>query len=166
MQTNDMKHDISTERRDVLKGAGMLGVGALAASTVASVSGLSEAFASEHGAHQHHMSKNTAMTDALYACVKAANLCEAHCIKLIKTGDLTMVDCLRSVTETKAFCEAHAYHSAAESKYLNDLCRLSLKICKDCMDECEKHAKKHIECKNCADTCANCIKACEAHLKA
>lgn len=163
---SEVKEVISTERRDVLKGAGIgvIGAGALAASSVAAVS---EVFAADHGHHHAmHGAPNQEMTDTLHACIKAGNDCVAHCFELIKAGDTSIIDCMKSVQETVAFCTAHAAHSAYNSKYLDDLCKLSLKICADCQAQCEKHAKKHVQCKTCAESCAACIKVCKKHLAA
>lgn len=151
----------SAGRRKVLIGAGALGLGALAAA--ATGSGMPEAFAA--GMH-HHGKKNQAMTDAVNNCVKTGNACTAHCLDLIKAGDTSIIDCLRSVQETVAFCGGHTYLSAADSKHLDAMCELAIKICGDCQKECEKHAKKHAECKACGEACGACVKECKAHLKA
>lgn len=34
-------------------------------------------------------------------------------------------------------------------------------FCKDCEDECRKHEKKHMTCKECADACAKCLAECK-----
>ncbi len=106
------------------------------------------------------------MTDAVNNCVKTGNACIAHCLDLIKAGDASIIDCLKSVQETVAFCGGHAYLSASDSKHLDAMCELAIKICGDCQKECEKHAKKHAECKACGEACAVCVKECKAHLKA
>ncbi len=165
MSKGIMEDSVSIERRDVLKGAGVgvIAAGALAATTVA---GVSQVFAADHGHHHAmHSSTDKEMVDTLHACIKAGNECVAHCFELIKAGDTSIAGCMKSVQETIAFCTAHATHAAYNSKYLDDLCRLSLKICEDCQAECERHAKKHVQCKTCAESCAACIRVCKKHLK-
>ncbi len=103
------------------------------------------------------------MTEALHNCLQAGQACIAHCIELIKAGDNSIVDCLKISQEAVAFCSGHAYMSAADSKYLDDMCKLSIKICTDCKAECEKHSQ-HAQCKASAEACAKCIEVCKKHL--
>jgi len=160
-----MKNEsISTERRDLLVGAGTLGAGALASSLLAGT-----AFAGEHGHmdhSQHTGSKNGKMIAALHECMRTGDVCINHCLMEFKAGDTTMADCARKVLETSAFCASHAKLIALESDHMKDLCELSIKMCGDCEKECRKHEKKHSSCKACADACAACIKECKAFLKA
>lgn len=153
------------DRRTLLKGAGALGLGALATSA-GSMMGMPAAWAGDMEHHHHHGdSPNKSMTAAMYACIQASNTCIAHCIELIKMGDATIIDCLKSAHETAAFCSAHAYLSASNSTHLNEMCELAIKICGDCQKQCEKHADKHAQCKACGEACADCVKACKAHLQ-
>jgi Cys-rich four helix bundle protein (predicted Tat secretion target) len=151
-------------RRSILKGAGALGLGALATMASGSVAGISEAFAADVEHHHHGGSTNRAMTDSVHACIKTGHECLAHCIEVIKSGDTSIIDCMKSVQETVAFCEGLAYISASNSKYLNAMCELAIRICSDCQKECEKHAK-HAQCKACGEACAACVKECRKHLK-
>lgn len=127
-----MKDDsFSIDRRELLLGtAGVVGLGALAAAT--GMGSISEAVAAEehrHGAGEHqHGRKHQAMTDAMMDCVKKGNACIAHCLDLIKGGDTSIIDCLRSVQETTAFCSAHAYLSAADSRHLDAMCKLAIQM--------------------------------------
>ena len=34
-------------------------------------------------------------------------------------------------------------------------------ICEDCAKECELHAEKHIQCKECGESCEDCIEVCK-----
>lgn len=154
----------SAERRDLLMGAGALGVGALAASTLGSAA----AFAGDdHSMHHGHATgaKNAKMIAALHECMRTGDDCIHHCLMEFKAGDTAMADCARKVLETGAFCAAHAKLATLESAHMKAMCELSLKICADCEKECRKHEKKHSTCKACADACAACIKECKAYLK-
>ncbi len=150
----------SDGRRELLKTAGAIGAGVLAASTLTGV-----AQAGEH-AH-HHMAANKgnkALAAALHACVAASEECLNHCLDMFKAGDTTLAACAISVTETMAFCDAHAKLANYDSKFLKEMSALGLKICEDCEKQCRKHAKEHALCKTCADSCVDCIKACKAIL--
>ncbi len=150
----------SQERRKALKTVGAMGAGLLAAST------LSNTASAEGMTHHYHSisSKTTDLSKALHHCVMNAEACINHCLDLFKSGDTSVADCAISAQETLAFCTAHARLASYDSKFLKDMCALSIKICSDCEKECRKHEKKHVECKACADSCAACIKACEAFL--
>ncbi|MDQ6963536.1 MAG: Csp1 family four helix bundle copper storage protein [Mariprofundales bacterium] len=165
MQSSDSH--ISTQRRNMLKGAGAVGAGILAAATTGSlVASAKEHAASAATAGMHHdIRKNSAMVDAMYACIKTSEDCIAHCIDLIERGDKTLIDCLRSAQETAAFCTAHAQLAAANSQFLDSMCKLSIEICGQCQKECEKQ-KQHTVCKACADSCKECVKLCKQHIKA
>lgn len=161
-----MKNEqISTERRDLLVGAGTLGASALATSLLAG-----NAFAGEHDMHmdhsKHNGSKHAKMIALLHECIRAGDDCIHHCLMEFKAGDTAMADCARAVMETSAFCTAHAKLMSLDSAHLKEMCELSIKMCGDCEKECRKHEKKHATCKACADACAACIKECKSFLKA
>jgi len=160
--SKQQKESLLPGRREVLIGAGAIGIGALA--TVAT-SGSMVASASESGMHMKHGRNNKALTDALMHCVTEGEACIVHCLDVAKTGDTSLVDCQRSIQETVAFCRAHAYLATANSAYLDDMCKLGMKISGDCTKECKKHEKKHALCKSTGEACAACIKECKKHLK-
>jgi len=167
-QSEQMNDEPSLERRNVLKGAGILGLGALATTTAASMAGVSNAFAAEGQMHHGHAtgSKNAKMIAALHDCIRTGDECIHHCLMEFKAGDSAMADCARIVMQTGAFCAAHAKLVTLESAHMKEMCELSIKLCTDCEKECRKHEKKHSTCKACADACAACIKECKAYLKA
>ena len=151
------------ERRTVLKGAGALGLGAVVSTVMSGMPGISTALAADAGHHHHGGSPYKAMIDAVNVCVNTGTACAAHCMEVIKSGDLSIVDCMASVQETAAFSDAFAYLIAANSKHVNAMCELAINICGDCQKQCEKHAK-HASCKAYAEACAACVKACKEHL--
>lgn len=150
----------SQERRKALKTVGAMGAGLLAATTLGNTA------SAEAMKHHHHAISNKAqnLSKTLHDCVMTTEACINHCLDLFKTGDTSLADCAISVQETMAFCTAHAKLASYDSKFLKDMCELSIQVCGDCEKQCRKHDKKHVECKNCADSCAACIKACEAYL--
>lgn len=165
-EQNRTPGELSVERRNVLKGAGMLGLGALASTLAGNMAGMSDALAAGMEHHHHHGgSQNRAMMDAVNVCVNTGPACAAHCLEVIRSGDLSIVDCMASVQETAAFSAAFAYLMAVNSRHLNDMCAVAIKICSDCQQQCEKHAV-HAPCKAYAEACAACVRACRAHLAA
>jgi len=163
-----MKGEPSLERRNVLKGAGVLGLGALATTAAGSMAAVSNAFAADGHMHHGHAtnSKNAKMIAALHECMRAGDICIDHCLMEFKAGDTAMADCARIVMEAGAFCSAHAKLTTLESAHVKEMCELSIKLCGDCEKECRKHEKKHASCKACADACAACITECKKYLKA
>ncbi|MDX8401862.1 MAG: Csp1 family four helix bundle copper storage protein [Mariprofundaceae bacterium] len=156
------KPNIDSTRRHLMReGASIMAGIAIGAEMLNS----SPAFAAGTSAHGHHMRKNTKMSDAIHHCIQAGDDCIAHCLDLIKEGDTSIIDCLRSAEQMRNFCQAHAYLAAADSPFLNDACKLAIKICGDCSKQCDKHADKHAICKACRDACDACVKACKEHLK-
>lgn len=155
----------SASRRTLLKSAGVVGAGLLAAAGISQ-----NAWAGEHMNHvaNHHghdtAAKNPALAQALHACVAAAEACHNHCLNMFKMGDTSMADCAMSVSDTMAFCAAHAKLTAYDSKFLREMTTLGIKVCADCEKACRKHEKEHAVCQACANRCADCIKACQAYL--
>lgn len=140
------------ERRNLLIGAGALGLGTLAAAAVSGIPFASVAMAEE--------GKQKALVDAIHGCLKTGEACIAHCLDSFKAGDTAMAHCAASVTEMLTFCAAHVRMASLDSKHLKEMSALAIKVCGDCEKECRKH-EKHPPCKACADACAACIKECK-----
>lgn len=145
-------------RRELLVGAASL----FAAASTAKV------FAAEHGhmamgdmPHAHHSTRNTALITAAADCVLKANICLQHCIVLLGQGDKDMAACAKSASQVAALCTALEQMASAESKFLPQLAKLAMDVCKDCEEECKK-TDKHPECKACGESCAACYKECKA----
>ncbi len=140
------------DRREMLLGAGAI---ALAAAT-------QTAFAEDH-AHHHGggAAKNQKLMDASTACVQKGQACLHHTLYLLGQGDKEMGACAISVNQMMAACAALEQLARYESKHLAKQAKVAMEICRDCEAECRKHAKKHNECKNCADACAACMNECK-----
>ena len=160
-ENNLLNEEVSSERRSVLIGAGMLGAGALASAATAT-----SAFAGDHKHSHKAAGKHAKMVALLHECIRTGDVCIQHCLMEFKAGDTAMADCAKVVLEAGAFCAAHAKMATLESPRMKEMCELSIKMCSDCEKECRKHEKKHSSCKDCADACAACIKECKAFLKA
>jgi Cys-rich four helix bundle protein (predicted Tat secretion target) len=139
------------ERRELLLAASSLTLASLAASAEQAAGG-------HDMAHQHHGAPSPLLDSATH-CVRAAQLCQAHCFDLLSQGDKTLASCARSVTGLEAVCHALAVLAAQKSPLLPRYAAVARDVCKACEDECRKHAE-HAPCKDCADACADCAKEC------
>lgn len=147
-------------RREMLTGA--------AAIIAAATTGRAFAAESEHDMgnmdmhHEHHKStRNQKLIDAASDCVLKANICLQHCIVAMGEGDKDLVACAKSSSQVAAVCAALQQMASAESKYLPQLAKAVMEVCKDCEEECKK-TEKHAECKACKEACAVCYKECKA----
>ncbi len=114
-----------------------------------------------HG-HEHHKStRNQKLIETASDCVLKANICLQHCIVAMGEGDKDLAACAKSASQVAAMCAALEQMAAAESKYLPQLAKVAMDVCKDCEEECKK-TKKHPECKACGEACAACYKECKA----
>ena len=153
---NNFELITNQERRDLLKG--VVAVTAAVASTAIL------ADTEEH----HHEKTATAdnanhyeLIEAALSCVKNGQLCSAHCLDLIKTGDTSTAQCLTAVTQMLTMCSTLSQMAAYKSPHLGMLAKVCAEVCADCEKECRKHEDKHAACKACADSCAACIKECQ-----
>ena len=117
----------------------------------------------DHSAHMAHMggAKHQTVIDAALACINKGEVCTAHCIEMLGTGDTSLKDCLRSVSEMMPMCAALARLAALDARRLKELARVCGDVCDDCLKECKKHADHHAACKACAETCESCVKECK-----
>lgn len=142
------------ERRELLKGAGVLAMAALLEPAMA---------ADEH--HHHHDAgpkKGQALIASASDCIVKGQACLSHCLVLLGQGDKEMAACAQSVNQMLAICTALQQLASQESSYLPALAKLAGDVCRDCEKACRKHEKKHAECKACAEACAECAKQCKA----
>lgn len=111
--------------------------------------------------HHHAASANTSLINAAADCVQKGQVCLNHCLILLGQGDKEMADCAKSVNQMLAICGALQQLANQESGYLPKLAAIAQDTCKQCADECKKHADKHEACKACGESCAVCIKECK-----
>lgn len=139
----------------------LLGATAMAAAATAG-----KVFAAEHDhsqmsmAHNHQSSRNEKLIAAAADCVTKANNCLQHCLVLLGQGDTSMAACAQSSSQVIAMCNAVLQMAAAESKYLPQLAKVAMQVCKACEEECKK-TEKHPECKACKESCAACYAECK-----
>ena len=112
--------------------------------------------------HHHGNTKESRVQSTALDCVRAGEICIAHCIQLMKKNDTSLVNCMVTVDEAVAACIALSRLAANNSRHLKEFAEACIDICKSCEKECRKHASKHTSCRECAEACAACIKACKA----
>lgn len=100
-------------------------------------------------------------------CAVKADLCAAHCTKLLAGGDKEMAACLKTSLECTAACASVARLAALgagapATASLKKLAAACADYCRACAKECEKHKDHHAECGACYDACVACGKACDA----
>ena len=135
----------------------LLGAAAMAAAVTAS-----KAFAAEHEhmAHDHKSGRNAQLIAAAADCALKANICLQHCIVRMGQGEKELANCARSASNLMSMCETLQHFASAESRFLPQVAKLAMEICKDCEEECKK-TEKHPECKACGEACAACYKECK-----
>lgn len=141
-------------RRELLVGAGALGVLAAAGS----------ALASEEAGHAGHSSpsrytpgvankRHPALLAATWDCIAKGEACLSHCMETFVAGDTTMAECAASVDAMLPVCNALAHLAVRDSRHLPAIARACNDVCADCEKACREHAEHQPECKAAADAC-------------
>lgn len=133
-------------------------VGGIALAGVA-MAGSAQAATHDHG-HQHGAAASGALTLAISDCIQKGEVCLNHCIDLLGQGEKDMAACARTVSEMLAVCGALQQLANQNSKQLARMAAIAMDVCKQCEDECKKHAAKHESCKACGESCADCYAEC------
>ncbi|MEQ1602246.1 MAG: four-helix bundle copper-binding protein [Methylophilaceae bacterium] len=132
----------------------------LLASVALTGAAISANAAEQKHAHHHAASANADLINTAADCVQKGQVCLHHCLALLGQGDKEMAACSKSVNQMLAICGALQQLANQESSYLPKLAAIAQDVCKQCEDECKKHADKHEACKACGESCAACIKEC------
>jgi Cys-rich four helix bundle protein (predicted Tat secretion target) len=139
------------KRREMLQGLGVV------AAAVATSSAMPQGTTHQH---VHGAAPNQALINTANDCVKTGDVCLAHCIDLMATGDKSLGECAKSVNELRATCGALGSLAAQSAPSLAKLASLAADVCKNCEAACRKHEKDHAPCKACAEACAACATEC------
>ncbi|TGL58317.1 four-helix bundle copper-binding protein [Leptospira sarikeiensis] len=138
----------------------ILGLTGAAVATLASNS----VFAHDHGDKKTSKKKSEkapvnagSAIEAASACILKGRICINMCVDFLAEGHKEMADCLRTVEETTALCEAFVTISSLKSPATKKLASLCLESCERCAAQCDKHADHHEECKACSEACKSCI---------
>lgn len=111
--------------------------------------------------HQHGAPANAALAAAASDCLQKGQVCLSHCLVLLGQGEKDMAGCAQSVNQMMVLCDALQQLANQNSKHLPKLASIAMDVCKQCEDECKKHADKHEVCKACGESCAACYKECK-----
>jgi Domain of Unknown Function (DUF326) len=105
-----------------------------------------------------------AITDCAQACIADtdADLGEQNVSEMIRCIRLC-VDCADVCAATAGVTSRPAGYDADVTKTLLEAC---VAICKNCGEECERHARMHEHCRVCAEACRRCEHACRELLDA
>ncbi len=147
-------------RRELLLGAAAMAAAVTTSSAFAGEQDHMDMGMDMHHDHEHKSTRNQKLIEAASDCVLKANICLQHCIVAMGAGDKSLEACAKSSSQVAALCAALQQMASAESKYLPQLARVAMDVCKDCEDECKK-TEKHPECKACEEACAACYKECK-----
>lgn len=150
----------TVNRREMMLGVGAVGAGLLAATLAAD-----SARADSHNSHGGHgqgpqVAPHQALIESALACVKDGAICLDECIVLLGTGNPSMKECIRSVSNMLPACDALARLAALNSAHLQKMAAVCVDICVDCERECKAHADKHWQCRRCMESCQHCIMVC------
>lgn len=110
--------------------------------------------------------KYSDLINSAQSCLTKGEICAAHCIDMMKAGDTSMADCLRSVHTMMPMCATLIRLAVLDSKRLKAFAAVCRDICLDCAAECKPHADKHAICKDCMKSCDACAAACKKILDA
>lgn len=114
-----------------------------------------------HEHHHHGAMVNADLISASSDCVQKGQVCLNHCLDLLGQGDKDMAACAKSVNQMLAICAATQQLASQESAFLPKQAKIAMDACRQCEDECKKHADKHDACKACMESCAACYKECK-----
>jgi|GEM_PF-426397 len=105
---------------------------------------------------------DTALVNTIADCIAAGRVCLSHCLRLLGSGDTSMADCSKAVSDMLAICQASESLAAANSKHLKALAKVCIDGCTDCAKACTPHVGHHAECKACKEACDATIEAMKA----
>ena len=139
------------ERRQLIFGSMATVAASASLNHLGNLLGSGEAFASTN---------NDKLLATTAKCITAGLECINLCRKELAKGDKAMAECLGTVTDMLAACEALQKLAANESPHLAAMAKVCQKTLQDCAKSCEPHAKHMSECRACMEACRECEKAC------
>ncbi|MBF0185063.1 MAG: four-helix bundle copper-binding protein [Magnetococcales bacterium] len=148
-------------RRDFIATSGLAATAVLLAQNVLAEEKAAEAHPpGAHAGHSHPVVPNLPLIQSAAHCLMVGQMCIQHCMMLLSTGDTSLTDCARSVSDMLTVCHALQQLAIAQSPHLPAMAELAVKVCDSCERECRKHENKHAACKACAEACKACAVEC------
>ncbi|GAB3550204.1 four-helix bundle copper-binding protein [Arthrobacter tumbae] len=108
-----------------------------------------------------------AAIEACLDCVASCGSCADACLGEESIADLrhcirTDQDCADICLATARMLQRQGGHHPAVLAPLLEAC---LQACRNCAEECERHASMHDHCRICAEACRRCEAACSTLLE-
>lgn len=102
--------------------------------------------------------------DKLKACIEACNICAVYCERcaascLKEDNASAMSECIRLDMQCAQLCRLAASLMAQNSEHARDVCKVCVRLCRQCGEECGKHSADH--CQQCAEACYRCADECD-----
>lgn len=145
------------QRRGLLKSFGLAaGALPLVAQGAAPARGATAASAKASPLASSH-----ALSEAVDACVRACEVCIAHCQAQLAKGDTMLAECLKTCLDVVPLCEATGSLANLGSTRTAAVAKVCLEACQACADACKPHVQHHDTCKACHEACLRCVEACK-----
>jgi Cys-rich four helix bundle protein (predicted Tat secretion target) len=98
-------------------------------------------------------------------CIRAGEVCVAHCTTELAGGNTSMANCNKRVHEMLALTRAMLTLAASKSDLAGKLASVCAEACKTCAAACAEHKEHwghgmHLACKDCYEACLACEKNC------
>jgi len=102
--------------------------------------------------------------DCAQACIACADAClaEEMVVELRRCIHLNL-DCAEVCDATARVASRRAGDNAVVLRSLLQACEVA---CRQCAEECERHAPHHEHCRICAEACRECERACQQAFRA
>ncbi len=105
------------------------------------------------------------VVESASACIKAGELCVAHCTEELGKGNTSMASCNKRVHEMLAMTRAMLTLAASKSEFAKRHAAVCADACKACAAACLEHKEHwghgmHMACKACYDACVACEQSC------
>ena len=153
------------ERRKFVLTATGITMGAALAKTGLSNLLINDAAAAENTDHSTDSGRYSDLVKSASDCIRAGELCQAHCQDQLGKGNTSFSSCNKKVHEMLSLTRAMLTLAAMDSALTPKLAAVCADACKACSDACAEHKEHfahgmHMACKNCMEACNTCEKAC------
>ncbi len=105
-----------------------------------------------------------ACIEACYDCAQACASCADACIA--EKDNAKLKQCIRLDLDCTDVCYTTGLlasrRTGSNQEVLRAMIELCALCCRQCAEECEKHASHHAHCRICAAECRRCEQACTA----
>lgn len=142
--------------------SGITSVAALAQKTPPLKNGANHSAGGAVGSAGGEGLKYVRLSQEIAKCIRACEVCIAHCHALLAKGDTMLAECLRRCLDLVPLCEATGTLANYGSELTVKTARVCLEACEACAASCKPHVGHHDICKACYEACLACSEACKA----